>query len=94
MDPDPDSDPDPQHWFQLYIFSKFWSSKPWIQIHMKCWIGIRTRIRIQCVRILSTGLKKHFSQMHTYTVGVGPTGGSYIRSRYFLKRLIIMKFFY
>ncbi len=34
------------------IFSNFWSSKPWIRIHLKCWILIRLNcwIRIQWIR--------------------------------------------
>ncbi len=31
----------------LAVFFNFWSSKPWIQIHLKCWIQIHIQIRIQ-----------------------------------------------
>ncbi len=42
--------------FQLYFFFlTFWSSKPWIQIHiripLKRWVRIRIQIRIQWIRI-------------------------------------------
>jgi hypothetical protein len=36
-----------KQFFSCIFTFRFWSSKPWIRIHLKCWIRIRIRIQIQ-----------------------------------------------
>ncbi len=49
--------------FQLYIFFNFWSSKPWIRVHLKCWIrsGSKTLVAASGLVWIRPHTNEHWS---------------------------------